>query len=71
VISAEDYAARVVDANAMVVAGSDIESVLRFLKISGFSPIDSIRALMELTGWTLAEATRKVHFSEAWKELSE
>jgi len=71
VISLEEYPERMVEAEVMMHGGSDLESILRFLKTSGFTPIDSIRGVMELTGWTLAEATRKVHFSETWQELQQ
>jgi hypothetical protein len=55
----------------MLRSGADLEAILCFMKTSGFSPIDCIRGVMELTDWTLAEATRKVHFSETWQELQQ
>jgi hypothetical protein len=71
VILPEEYPEAVADAGRLLGEGADFEAVLRLLKARGCSPIDSIRAVMELTGWRLAEATRKVHFSETWRELQD
>lgn len=55
-------------ARERLVAGGDLEEVLRFLRANGFSVIDSIKATMELTGASLATAKETVHRSEAWRD---
>lgn len=55
-------------ARERLVAGGDLEEVLRFLRANGFSVIDSIKATMEVTGASLAAAKKKVHRSEAWRD---
>jgi ribosomal protein L7/L12 len=49
----------------------DIEALLAYLRNSGFSKLSSIRAVMEITGATLAEAKKIVHLSRAWSDRRE
>ncbi|MEU7201311.1 hypothetical protein [Streptomyces sp. NPDC045470] len=48
-----------------------MDSVLGRLRNKDFSPMDCIRAVMKLTGSSLPDAMRVVHFSSAWPELTE
>ncbi|WP_377273553.1 hypothetical protein [Peterkaempfera sp. SMS 1(5)a] len=50
--------------------GVEVDAILAHLREIGFSPMDCIRVIMNISGSPLAEATRIVHFSRAWPELS-
>jgi hypothetical protein len=65
----EEYTRGVTAARAVYEGDQDIEAVVLAMKQRGFSVIESIRALMEIAGLGLAEATRRVHFSSAWPEV--
>lgn len=52
-------------------SGTGMDSVLGRLRNKDFSPMDCIRAVMKLTGSSLPDAMRVVHFSSAWPELTE
>lgn len=46
-----------------------LESSISFMRRSGFSPIDCIRAVMILCRKSLAEAKKIVHYSDAWADI--
>lgn len=58
-------------AKGLLSDGMDMDSVLMELRNRDFSPMDCIRAVMALTGASLADSMRVVHFSSAWPELTE
>jgi hypothetical protein len=65
----EEFADGIEVARAAYRRDEDIENTVLVMKQSGFSVIECIRGLMEITGLRLAEATHRVHFSEAWPEV--
>jgi hypothetical protein len=56
------------DARDLLDDEHDLEQALRFLRAGGFGMLDSIKAIMELTGVPLGEAKRLVHTSAAWAD---
>jgi ribosomal protein L7/L12 len=56
------------EAESQYRRGHDLDQAIRFLRASGFSIIDCIKAVMTLTNCGLAEAKRIVHSSEAWSD---
>lgn len=68
-ISKEEYPVWLAEAAELLGRGTDLEDFIQFMRSKGFSPIDCIKGVMELTGSGLAEATKKVHFSAARREL--
>ncbi|GCD33563.1 hypothetical protein OEIGOIKO_01284 [Streptomyces chrestomyceticus JCM 4735] len=70
-ISEPERAPAEAEAAEALASGADMDSVLGRLRDKGFSPMDCIRAVMKLTGSPLSDATRVVHFSSAWPELTE
>jgi hypothetical protein len=55
----------------LVAEGLDDEGLLEYLRRSGQSRMDAIRALVELRGLSLARAKETVHFSRTWADLRE
>ena len=49
----------------------DAEGVIAFMRSAGFSMIDCIKALRELSGCSLADAKLTVHHSETWSDQRE
>jgi hypothetical protein len=49
-------------------AGEDVESIIRYLRASGCSKIDSIAVLVGACGIGLAKAKEIVHFSATWDD---
>jgi hypothetical protein len=68
-LTPDEYSAGIDSVRALAAGGADLDSVVGRLKELGFSPIECIKAVMELTGRPLREATEAVHFSPAWPEL--
>ena len=66
-IGSDDY--RRILADARKLHGEDIEATLLTLKENGFSQIDCIRGVVDLTGASLADAKQLVHFSKAWSDV--
>ena len=48
--------------------GEDAEVIIRFLRESGCSKIDSIAILVAACGISLAKAKEVVHFSSTWHD---
>jgi ribosomal protein L7/L12 len=59
----------VAPAREMLSNGHDIEAVVASLKQRGCSILESIKVVREITGSSLGDAKRVVHFSQAWAEL--
>ena len=59
------------DARKLMKAGADVEMILLFLRDRGFDQIDSIRALIILTGMPHDEAKKLVCLSKAWADRFE
>ena len=53
---------------ARYAKGEDIESLLKFLRSSGCSRIDSIAVIAKACNTGLAKAKELVHFSSAWND---
>ncbi|MFH8411326.1 hypothetical protein ACH4FX_42200 [Streptomyces sp. NPDC018019] len=70
-ISEPERAPAEAEAAEALAGGAEMDSVLGRLRDQGFSPMDCIRVVMKLTGSSLPNATRIVHFSSAWPELTE
>ena len=68
-MTALDQDALLDEARRRLGSGQDLQDVPRFLRASGCSMTDSIKATMRLTGASLAQAKRTVHTSEAWSDL--
>ena len=66
-----EYNAGIAAATELLRGGADLEAAILKMKRVGFSPIECIKGVMEITGSALADATRAVHFSAAWSELRE
>jgi hypothetical protein len=49
-------------------AGEDVETIIRYLRVSGCSKIDSIAILNGAGGIGLAKAKEIVHFSATWAD---
>jgi ribosomal protein L7/L12 len=49
-------------------AGEDVETIIRYLRVSGCSKIDSIAILKGACGIGLAKAKEIVHFSATWAD---
>jgi ribosomal protein L7/L12 len=56
---------------AAVLQGHPIDVSLAALREQGASPIDSIKAVREVTGVSLADAKRVVSESTAWDDIRE
>ena len=56
------------DAREMLAGTHDIEQVLLFIRSGGFGMLDSIKAIMVLSGVSLGEAKRLVHTSPVWAD---
>jgi ribosomal protein L7/L12 len=54
-----------------VQEGATTETILERLRSDGASKIESIRALCDGAGMSLADAKRAVHFSSAWADVKE
>lgn len=52
----------------MLSSGAQIEEIVSTLRSCGFSKVDSIKAIAELTGRSLLEAKQVVHTSLAWRD---
>jgi ribosomal protein L7/L12 len=70
-IGQQDYIRLVAQARRDLDGGGDLESVLSMLKENGFSQIDCIRGIIDLTGSSMAEAKETVHLSRAWEATRE
>jgi hypothetical protein len=68
-LTAEEYGDGIAQVQDLLAAGASLDEAIARMKQIGFSPIESIKGLMEVTGSPLADATRAVHFSSAWPEL--
>lgn len=55
----------------MISEGRGVEEVLSRLRQDGYSRIESIKILVTLPDFSLAEAKRAVHTSNAWEEARE
>lgn len=69
-ISMDDYSSIVSAARRMREGGQEIESVLAFLRSSGFSIIDAIKAIREIEVCSLGIAKDIVHHSAAWTDMT-
>lgn len=49
--------------------GRSIEVVLTLLRKSGYTRVESIKAIMRLMDRGLAEAKKTVHLSQTWSDL--
>lgn len=67
----EQYERAVIDARSRLERGDELESVLDFLREAGFSLIDTIKAVMSLKSYPLAQAKELVHFSDTWADTRE
>jgi ribosomal protein L7/L12 len=67
VIDVDTYRRVVAVAFRNMQGGQSLERILIGLKDEGFSQIDSIRAVMELTEISLGNAKVLVHNSRAWE----
>jgi hypothetical protein len=59
-------------AAARTIVGDEsggLEASIDYMRRSGFSPIDCIRAVMVLCGMPLAEAKEIVHNSDCWADM--
>jgi hypothetical protein len=61
----------VVDAERLLNAGKDYDTVLAFLRDRGFSKLDSIKFLCETGKLPLIEAKEIVHNSVVWTDTFE
>jgi predicted ATPase len=50
------------------IDGASLESVLQNLRQAGMSPVESIRAVVQIEGASLANAKTLVWSSEAWRD---
>jgi ribosomal protein L7/L12 len=66
-IDREIYRRLVADARQNLQGGQSLEEILIDLKGAGFSQIDSIRAVVEITGASLGDTKLLVHKSRAWE----
>jgi hypothetical protein len=67
-VTSEQFDATVAELSKAMNEGLDLEAAIVVMKREQFSPIDCIKGAMQLTGCSLADATRTVHFSTAWAE---
>jgi ribosomal protein L7/L12 len=58
----------IVECRRRLAAGEDVESIVRYLRVSGCSKIDSIAVLKGTCGIGLAKAKEIVHFSTTWAD---
>jgi hypothetical protein len=68
-IDRSKYERVIADARAGAFEGLEMEDILHLLKREGFSPVDSIRAIVELGLCIQSEAKRTVHYSAAWSPI--
>ena len=57
--------------SGMIADGADIDAVLRVLRDSGFSKVQSMKALVDLNQADMADAKTLVHHSAVWKDVRE
>jgi len=57
------------DAERLLQSGADHEIVLAFLRERGFNKLDSIKALVGISGISLGDAKNVVHNSRAWQDV--
>ena len=55
----------------MLSEQDDIEAVLLFLRQSGCSKMDAVKALLALKGFKLEDAKQTVHLSQTWQDHRE
>ena len=68
-IGQEAYRRSVAAARRGLQSGRSLEAVVADLKNEGFSRVDSIRAVVEITGASLGDAKLIVHRSQAWEDV--
>ena len=68
-LTEEEYQTGIAEVRTLLFSGATPDELIQTMKRLGFSPIECIKGMMELTDSTLPEATRAVHFSAAWPEL--
>jgi ribosomal protein L7/L12 len=56
------------DAGRLIHSGAGHEIVLGFLRERGFNKLDSMKALISVTGMSLGDAKNIVHHSRAWQD---
>jgi hypothetical protein len=69
VVTRDEYLSGLEIAAERYRSGSDMDSILLALRRLGFTPIDCIRCVVDVSGCALADAVRTVHFSSAWPEI--
>ncbi|MFC4119003.1 hypothetical protein [Nonomuraea zeae] len=68
-LSKEQHAEFLANAKRELDAGVDVDVLIESMKTNGFTPVDCIRAIIDLVGCSLAEATETIASSPAWREL--
>ncbi len=63
-----DNSSVTVDAERLLLAGANYDTVLAFLRDHGFGKLDSIKFLCNAAKMTLSDAKQLVHDSAAWKD---
>lgn len=67
-VNPEIFRDLIAEVSAEVLMGGDVDPSIATMRAAGFSPVDCIKALIEITGCSLAEANRTIIFSTAWPE---
>jgi ribosomal protein L7/L12 len=70
-IDQQSYADALVAAGQQLSGGVEPEGVLLMLRERGFSQIDCVRGVLDLTGCSLAEAKGLVQVSGVWADVRE
>ncbi len=68
-LSKEQHAEFLANAKKELETGVDVNVLIGSMRRNGFTPVDCIRAVIDLLGCSLAEATEKVASSPAWSDL--
>jgi hypothetical protein len=68
-VTPEEFRETVMRMLKMMKDGLDLESAIIIMRREGFSPIDCIKGVTQLTGNSLADATKVVHCSIAWADV--
>jgi ribosomal protein L7/L12 len=65
----QSFEQTVVAAREMLDGKQEIELVIRFLRDSGLSQIECVKAVKAIRRTSLADAKGIVHFSETWSDM--
>ncbi|MBO3751205.1 hypothetical protein J5X84_34460 [Streptosporangiaceae bacterium NEAU-GS5] len=68
-LSKPENAEFIASARGQLASGVALDDILLAMKETGFTPIDCIRAIIDLTGRPLAEAQATLIHSPAWAHL--